>query len=209
MKCVILTYQIFGLRPALIQTPCHSRYGNWTYKGKKTGKKSDILITITLMVLFNKYKRADNSMHCGIESPRTYQCFCLLMCFFSNSYDSEGRLMNVTFPTGMVNNLYTDIYSALTVDIESSMTEEEISITTNTSTIRAFYTLAQGKGAARLPDSGSDFVSRYLSLFRGSSGQCWVSLSRVSLQLRGSDRRQCKWLLCQCAGFGVSVQPCI
>lgn len=65
----------------------------------------------------------------------------------SNSYDSEGRLMNVTFPTGMVNNLYADINSALTVDIESSMTEEEISITTNTSTIRAFYTLAQGKAA--------------------------------------------------------------
>lgn len=55
--------------------------------------------------------------------------------------------MNVTFPTGMVNNLYADINSALTVDIESSMTEEEISITTNTSTIRAFYTLAQGKAA--------------------------------------------------------------
>lgn len=67
------------------------------------------------------------------------------MFFLSNSYDSEGRLMNVTFPTGMVNNLYTDIYSALTVDIESSLTEEEISITTNTSTIRAYYTLAQGK----------------------------------------------------------------
>lgn len=72
---------------------------------------------------------------------------CHYMFFLSNSYDSEGRLMNVTFPTGMVNNLYTDIYSALTVDIESSMTEEEISITTNTSTIRAFYTLAQGKAA--------------------------------------------------------------
>lgn len=56
--------------------------------------------------------------------------------------------MNVTFPTGMVNNLYADIYSALTVDIESSLTEEEISITTNTSVIRAFYTLAQGKLAA-------------------------------------------------------------
>lgn len=70
------------------------------------------------------------------------------MFFLSHSYDSEGRLMNVTFPTGMVNNLYTDIYSALTVDIESSMTEEEISITTNTSTIRAFYTLAQGKATA-------------------------------------------------------------
>ncbi|KAK6298562.1 hypothetical protein J4Q44_G00316170 [Coregonus suidteri] len=58
-------------------------------------------------------------------------------------YDSEGRIMNVTFPTGTVKNLYTDIYRALTVDIESSLTEEEISITTNTSTIRAFYTLAQ------------------------------------------------------------------
>lgn len=67
-----------------------------------------------------------------------------------NSYDSEGRLMNVTFPTGMVNNLYTDIYSALTVDIESSLTEEEVSITTNTSTLRAFYTLAQGKGAGSI-----------------------------------------------------------
>lgn len=73
---------------------------------------------------------------------------CRSMFFLSNSYDSEGRLMNVTFPTGMVNNLYTDIYSALTVDIESSVTEEEISITTNTSTIRAFYTLVQGKATA-------------------------------------------------------------
>ncbi|KAG7255307.1 hypothetical protein CRUP_020193 [Coryphaenoides rupestris] len=58
-------------------------------------------------------------------------------------YDSEGRLMNVTFPTGTVNNLYTDLNNALTVDIESSLTDEEISITTNTSTIRAFYTLTQ------------------------------------------------------------------
>lgn len=74
-------------------------------------------------------------------------CHYVIFFFFWNSYDSEGRLMNVTFPTGMVNNLYTDIYSALTVDIESSLTEEEISITTNTSTIRAFYTLAQGKSA--------------------------------------------------------------
>ncbi|KAK7922214.1 hypothetical protein WMY93_009116 [Mugilogobius chulae] len=58
-------------------------------------------------------------------------------------YDSEGRLMNVTFPTGMVNNLYADLHSALTVDVESSMSDEEISLTTNASTIRAFYTLAQ------------------------------------------------------------------
>lgn len=86
------------------------------------------------------------------QRSHTYQCFCHWGLFFSclNSYDSEGRLMNVTFPTGMVNNLYTDINSALMVDVESSMTEEEISITTNTSTIRAFYTLAQGKETAAI-----------------------------------------------------------
>lgn len=86
------------------------------------------------------------------------KAICHYVIFLSNSYDGEGRLMNVTFPTGMVNNLYTDIYSAMTVDIESSMTEEEISITTNTSTIRAFYTLAQGKGAG--------FISRLWQPFR-------------------------------------------
>lgn len=77
--------------------------------------------------------------------PSYMSTLCHFLSCLSNSYDSEGRLLNVTFPTGMVNNLYTDIYSALTVDIESSVTDEEISITTNTSTIRAFYTLAQGK----------------------------------------------------------------
>lgn len=81
--------------------------------------------------------------------------------------------MNVTFPTGMVNNLYTDIYSALTVDIESSLSDDEISITTNTSTIRAFYTLAQGKRAPLILPTQAD-ISRggYLSLFQRSPGQC-------------------------------------
>lgn len=83
------------------------------------------------------------------------KALCHDVIFSRNSYDSEGRLMNVTFPTGMVNNLYTDIYSALTVDIESSLTEEEVSITTNTSTNRVFYTLAQGKGAGFIFGSGS------------------------------------------------------
>ncbi|CAL8261650.1 unnamed protein product [Lota lota] len=58
-------------------------------------------------------------------------------------YDSEGRLLNVTFPTGTVNNLYTDLSNALTVDIESSLTDEEVSITSNTSALRASYTLTQ------------------------------------------------------------------
>ena len=59
--------------------------------------------------------------------------------------------MNVTFPSGVVSNLYTDIFSALTVDIESSLTDEELSITTNASSIRAFYTLAQGRSPRTLP----------------------------------------------------------
>lgn len=89
--------------------------------------------------------------------------------------------MNVTFPTGTVNNLYTDIYSALTVDIESSLTDEEMSITTNTSSIRAFYTLAQGRppnapssstADACTNRSGSHFEGGYLSLFLGSPEQC-------------------------------------
>lgn len=33
----------------------------------------------------------------------------------------------------------------------------------------------------------------YLSLFQGSAGQCWVSLSRVSLRIRRADRPQRKW----------------
>lgn len=79
--------------------------------------------------------------------------------------------MNVTFPTGTVNNLYTDIYSALTVDIESSMSEEEISITTNTSTIRAFYTLAQGEGEMALlfPRRGS-LKRLFVIVSRGRGG---------------------------------------
>lgn len=128
---------------------------------------------------------------------------CHLISFLSNSYDSEGRLMNVTFPTGMVNNLYADIYSALMVEIESSLAEEAISITTNTSTIRAFYTLVQGKASPRISPTWS---SCYLSLFQGSAGQWWVSLSRVSLQLRRPDRRQCKWLRSGRVGWGGRVR---
>ena len=82
----------------------------------------------------------------------TFKTFAIFLPWSFNSYDSEGRLMNVTFPTGTVNNLYTDLNSALTVDIESSLTDEEISITTNTSTLQAFYTLTQGEAAPALRD---------------------------------------------------------
>lgn len=62
------------------------------------------------------------------------------------SYDSEGRLTNVTFPTGVVTNLHGDMSSgAVAVDIETSGRDEDVSITTNLSSVDSFYTLVQGK----------------------------------------------------------------
>ncbi|XP_031415980.1 teneurin-3 isoform X6 [Clupea harengus] len=58
-------------------------------------------------------------------------------------YDSEGRLTNVTFPTGVITSLHGDMKPALTVDIETSGREDDVSITTNLSSIDSFYTLVQ------------------------------------------------------------------
>ncbi|MFT7815220.1 teneurin-3-like [Arapaima gigas] len=58
-------------------------------------------------------------------------------------YDSEGRLTNVTFPTGVVTSLHGELEGAITVDIETSGREEDVSITTNLSSIDSFYTLVQ------------------------------------------------------------------
>ncbi|KAM7009483.1 teneurin-3 isoform 2-T2 [Tautogolabrus adspersus] len=59
-------------------------------------------------------------------------------------YDSEGRLTNVTFPTGVVTNLHGDMSSgAVAVDIETSGRDEDVSITTNLSSIDSYYTLVQ------------------------------------------------------------------
>ncbi|CAL8329160.1 unnamed protein product [Lota lota] len=59
-------------------------------------------------------------------------------------YDSEGRLTNVTFPTGVVTNLHGDMSSgSVVVDIETSGRDEDVSITTNLSSVDSFYTLVQ------------------------------------------------------------------
>uniref|UniRef100_A0A6I8R6T6 Teneurin-3 n=1 Tax=Xenopus tropicalis TaxID=8364 RepID=A0A6I8R6T6_XENTR len=58
-------------------------------------------------------------------------------------YDSEGRLTNVTFPTGVVTNLHGEMDKAITVDLESSSREEDVSITSNLSSIDSFYTMVQ------------------------------------------------------------------
>lgn len=73
---------------------------------------------------------------------------------FFPSYDSEGRLTNVTFPTGVVTNLHGEMERAITVDIESSSREEDVSITSNLSSIDSFYTMVQGTVTRR-------FLNRY------------------------------------------------
>ncbi|KAK1341742.1 hypothetical protein QTO34_016491 [Cnephaeus nilssonii] len=61
----------------------------------------------------------------------------------AQGYDSEGRLTNVTFPTGVVTNLHGDMDRAITVDLESSSRDEDVSITSNLSSIDSFYTMVQ------------------------------------------------------------------
>ncbi|XP_061686583.1 teneurin-3 isoform X6 [Syngnathoides biaculeatus] len=59
-------------------------------------------------------------------------------------YDTEGHLTNVTFPTGVVTNLHGDMSSGtVAVDIETSWRDEDVSITTNLSSIDSFHTLVQ------------------------------------------------------------------
>ena len=71
--------------------------------------------------------------------------------YLPHSYDSEGRLTNVTFPTGVVTNLHGDMSSgSVVVDIETSGRDEDVSITTNLSSIDSFYTLVQGEPALGL-----------------------------------------------------------
>ncbi|XP_073499599.1 teneurin-3 isoform X15 [Phyllobates terribilis] len=58
-------------------------------------------------------------------------------------YNSEGRLTNVTFPTGVVTNLHGEMDKAITVHIESSSREEDVGIISNLSSIDSFYTMVQ------------------------------------------------------------------
>uniref|UniRef100_A0A672STK0 Teneurin transmembrane protein 3 n=1 Tax=Sinocyclocheilus grahami TaxID=75366 RepID=A0A672STK0_SINGR len=77
-------------------------------------------------------------------------------------YDSEGRLTNVTFPTGVITSLIGEMDRALTVDIETSGRDDDVSITTNLSSIDSFYTLVQGAATVthRLNQWFSSFFGR-------------------------------------------------
>uniref|UniRef100_A0A3B3R151 Teneurin-2 n=1 Tax=Paramormyrops kingsleyae TaxID=1676925 RepID=A0A3B3R151_9TELE len=58
-------------------------------------------------------------------------------------YDSEGHLTNVTYPTGVVISLHYDIERSISIDIESSKRDNDVSIVTNLSSVEASYTMVQ------------------------------------------------------------------
>lgn len=60
-------------------------------------------------------------------------------------YDSEGRLTNVTYPTGMVTSLHREIERSINIDIESSSRDDDVTVITNLSSVEASYTVVQGR----------------------------------------------------------------
>lgn len=69
----------------------------------------------------------------------------LLQLYFR--YDSEGRLTNVTYPTGMVTSLHREIEKSINIDIESSNRDDDVTVITNLSSVEASYTVVQGLSA--------------------------------------------------------------
>ncbi|KAL0973834.1 hypothetical protein UPYG_G00211800 [Umbra pygmaea] len=58
-------------------------------------------------------------------------------------YDSEGRLTNITYPTGMVSSLHREIERSINIDIESSNRDDDLTVITNLSSVEASYTVVQ------------------------------------------------------------------
>lgn len=65
------------------------------------------------------------------------------MCL-SSSYDHEGRLTNVTRPTGVVTSLHREMEKSITIDIENSNRDDDVTVITNLSSVEASYTVVQG-----------------------------------------------------------------
>ncbi|XP_038628395.1 teneurin-2 isoform X2 [Tachyglossus aculeatus] len=58
-------------------------------------------------------------------------------------YDHEGRLTNVTRPTGVVTSLHREMEKSITIDIENSNRDDDITVITNLSSVEASYTVVQ------------------------------------------------------------------
>lgn len=81
-----------------------------------------------------------------LYSMLCWLAFQLIFFFFSVcSYDSEGRLTNVSYPTGMVTSLHREMEQSINIDMESSNRDDDVTIITNLSSVEASYTVLQGK----------------------------------------------------------------
>uniref|UniRef100_A0A8B9HGU9 Teneurin-2 n=1 Tax=Astyanax mexicanus TaxID=7994 RepID=A0A8B9HGU9_ASTMX len=58
-------------------------------------------------------------------------------------YDSEGRLTNVSYPTGMVTSLHREMEQSINIDMESSNRDDDVTVITNLSSVEASYTVVQ------------------------------------------------------------------
>uniref|UniRef100_A0AAR2JX92 Teneurin-2 n=1 Tax=Pygocentrus nattereri TaxID=42514 RepID=A0AAR2JX92_PYGNA len=70
-------------------------------------------------------------------------------------YDSEGRLTNVTYPTGMVTSLHREIEKSINIDIESSNRDDDVTVITNLSSVEASYTVVQVRNSYQLCNNGT------------------------------------------------------
>lgn len=75
----------------------------------------------------------------------------LQIVYLSSSYDHEGRLTNVTRPTGVVTSLHREMEKSITIDIENSNRDDDVTVITNLSSVEASYTVVQGKAPAQHP----------------------------------------------------------
>uniref|UniRef100_A0A8C2JEJ2 Teneurin-2 n=1 Tax=Cyprinus carpio TaxID=7962 RepID=A0A8C2JEJ2_CYPCA len=59
------------------------------------------------------------------------------------NYDSEGRLTNVTYPTGVVTSLHREMEETINIDMESSNRDDDVTVITNLSSVEVSYTVVQ------------------------------------------------------------------
>uniref|UniRef100_A0A452VL44 Teneurin-2 n=1 Tax=Ursus maritimus TaxID=29073 RepID=A0A452VL44_URSMA len=70
-------------------------------------------------------------------------------------YDHEGRLTNVTRPTGVVTSLHREMEKSITIDIENSNRDDDVTVITNLSSVEASYTVVQVRNSYQLCNNGT------------------------------------------------------
>lgn len=61
----------------------------------------------------------------------------------------------MTRPTGVVTSLHREMEKSITIDIENSNRDDDVTVITNLSSVEASYTVVQGKAPAQHPSAPS------------------------------------------------------